>query len=64
MSDHEDRFGDERVDGDHDRGLSPAEVLATLVDGAPTEEDIAMLTELRAGLRAHPSGPAKVVEDA
>ena len=41
----------------------PSEVLATLVDGAPTEGDIRMLMELRVGLRAHSSGPAKVVED-
>ena len=45
-----------------ERRLSPSEVLATLVDGAPTEGDIAMLTELRAGLRAHAAGPAKVAE--
>lgn len=64
MSDDEDRVGDDRVGGEHDRGLSPAEVLVTLVDGAPTEEDIRMLMELRVGLRADPAGPAKLVEDA
>ena len=37
MSDHEDRIGDDRGDGEHDRSPSPAEVLDTLVDGAPTE---------------------------
>ena len=56
MTDHEDLGGD-------DRGLSPPEVLATLVDGSPTEGDIRMLMELRVGLRAHPAGPAKVVAD-
>ena len=45
-----------------ERGLSLSEVLATLVDGAPTEGDVRMLMELRVGLRAHSSGPAKVVE--
>ena len=45
-----------------ERRLSPSEVLATLVDGAPTEGDIRMLMELRVGLRAHSAGPAKVVE--
>lgn len=63
MTDHEHQFGDDRVDGGRDRGLSPPEVLATLVDGAPTEGDIRMLMELRVGLRAHPAGPATVVED-
>lgn len=64
MSDHEDRVDADRGDGERERRLSPSEVLATLVDGAPTESDIRMLMELRVGLRAHPAGPAKVVEDA
>lgn len=64
MTDHEDRIDndDDRADGERDQGLSPTEVLATLVHGAPTDGDIAMLMELRAGLRAHPAGPASVVE--
>lgn len=64
MSDHEDRVDADRGDGERERGLSSSEVLATLVGGAPTESDIRMLMELRVGLRAHPEGPAKVVEDA
>ena len=64
MSDHEDRVDADRGDGERERGLSPSEVLATLVDGAPAESDIRMQMELRVGLRAHPEGPAKVVEDA
>ena len=38
-------------------------MLATLVDGAPTEGDSGMLIELRVGLRAHPAGPTKAVAD-
>ena len=64
MSDHQDRIGDNRGDGEHERSPSPAQVLDTLVDGAPTDGDLAMLMELRAGLRKHPSGPAKVLDDA
>lgn len=63
MTDHEYQFGDDRVDGESDRRLSPPEVLATLADGTPTEGDIRMLMELRVGLRAHPAGPATVVGD-
>ena len=32
------------------RGLSPAELLGTLTDGAPTEGDLRMLMEPRVGL--------------
>ena len=34
------------------RGLSPAELLGTLTDGAPTEGDMRMLMERRVGLAA------------
>ena len=64
MTNHEDRVDDDRDDGEHEWCLSPSEALATLVDGALTEGDIKMLMELRVGLREHPAGPAKVVEDA
>lgn len=64
MTDHEDRVDDDRGAGEHEQGLSPSEAMATLVDGALTEGDIRMLMELRVGLRAHPEGPAEVVEDA
>ena len=62
MTDHEDRIDNHRVDDGRGQGLSPSQVLATLVHGAPTDDDIAMLMELRVGLRAHPAGPASVVE--
>lgn len=45
-----------------ERGLSPPELLRTLVDGPPTEGDLQMLMELRVGLRADPSGPATVID--
>ena len=45
-----------------ERGLSPPELLRTLIDGPPTEGDLQMLMELRAGLRADPSGPATVID--
>ena len=45
-----------------ERGLSPPELLRTLIDGPPTEGDLQMLLELRAGLRADPSGPATVID--
>ena len=46
-----------------ERGLSPAELLAALIDGPPTEGDVQMIMELRVGLLAEgSSGPARVVE--
>ena len=46
-----------------ERGLSPAELLAALIDGPPTEGDVQMIMELRVGLLAEgSSGPARVAE--
>lgn len=45
-----------------ERGLSPPELVQTLIDGPPAEGDLRMLLELRVGLRADPSGPAEVIE--
>ena len=46
-----------------ERGLSPAELLAAVIDGPPTEGDVQMIMELRVGLLAEgSSGPARVVE--
>ena len=46
-----------------ERGLSPAELLAALVDGPLTEGDVQMIMELRVGLLAEGiSERARVVE--
>ena len=45
-----------------ERGLSPAELVQTLIDGPPTEGDMQMMLELRVSLRADPSGPAAVID--
>ena len=48
MADHEDRIDNHRVDDDRvaggcGQGLSASQVPATLVDGAPTDGDIATI---------------------
>lgn len=71
MNEHEESNDKSNDDAEHrprpaapagERGLSPPELLRTLIDGPPTEGDLQMLMELRAGLRADPAGPATVID--